>query len=296
MSDSIFFSFSFADGINQFVTWLVQDYGDGFHRITEVLLSHLLVPIERFLLSVPPLLMLLAIAALAYHGTRRKTVSVLIVAGLYLIGCLGLWEKLMQTLALMTVATLLTIAIGVPLGIMMSRSKTLRWVLVPVLDVMQTLPTFVYLIPVLMLFGLGKVPAIFATVIYALPPLVRLTDLGIRQVDGDLLEAAKSFGTTSWQLLLGVQLPLARPSIMAGINQSIMMALAMVVIASMIGSRGLGEDVLAGINNMDMGKGMQSGLAIVILAIVIDRISQAYGQDGRLKQALRRKKQTGAKA
>ncbi|SCK24815.1 proline/glycine betaine ABC transporter permease [Vogesella sp. LIG4] len=296
MPDSIFFSFSFADSINQFVTWLVQAYGDGFHQVTGVLLSNLLVPLEKFLLSIPPLLMLLAVGALCYHGTRRKGITVLMVTGLYLIGCLGLWDKLMQTMALMIVATLLTIAIGVPLGIMMSRSKALRWVLVPVLDIMQTLPTFVYLIPVLMLFGLGKVPAIFATVIYALPPLVRLTDLGIRQVDGDLLEAARSFGTTSWQLLLGVQLPLARPSIMAGVNQSIMMALAMVVIASMIGSRGLGEDVLAGINNMDMGKGMQSGLAIVILAIVIDRISQAYGQDGRLKKALRRKKLSGAKA
>ncbi|PXX50623.1 ABC transporter permease [Aquitalea magnusonii] len=292
----IFLQFSFADSINQFVSWLVREYGDLFHQLTAVLLTTLLVPLEQALLALPPLLVLLTVAVLCYHGTRRKGVTALMVAGLYLIGCLGLWDKLMQTLALMVVATVLTMLVGVPLGIMMSRSQRLRWLLVPVLDVMQTLPTFVYLIPVLMLFGLGKVPAIFATVIYALPPLVRLTDLGIRQVDGDLLEAARSFGTTRWQLLFGVQLPLARPSIMAGVNQSIMMALAMVVIASMIGSRGLGEDVLAGINNMDMGKGMQSGLAIVILAIVIDRISQAYGQDGRLKKALRLKKTAGATA
>ncbi|WP_024302538.1 proline/glycine betaine ABC transporter permease [Pseudogulbenkiania sp. MAI-1] len=286
----IFFSFSFADTINQFVTWLVQDYGDSFHHITELLLSYLLVPLERGLIALPPALVLAGVAGLSYHATRRLGISALLVVALYLIGCLGLWDKLMQTLALMMVSTLLTVLLGVPLGIWMSRSKGLRLALAPVLDVMQTLPTFVYLIPVLMLFGLGKVPAIFATVIYALPPLVRLTDLGIRQVDGEVQEAACSFGTTYWQLLFGVQLPLARPSIMAGINQSVMMALAMVVIASMIGSRGLGEDVLAGINNMDMGKGMQAGIAIVILAIVIDRISQAYGQDGRMKAMRRRSK------
>ncbi len=296
MSNGIFISFSFADAINNFVTWVVREYGDLFHQVTVLLLTYLLVPLEQGLLALPPLAVLFAVAVIGYAGTLNRTLTLTMVAGLYLIGCLGLWDKLMQTLALMAVSTLLTIAIGVPLGILMSRSRRLRWCLVPVLDVMQTLPTFVYLIPVLMLFGLGKVPAVFATVIYALPPLVRLTDLGIRQVDGDLLEAARSFGTTHWQLLFGVQLPLARPSIMAGVNQSIMMALAMVVIASMIGSRGLGEDVLAGINNMDMGRGMQSGLAIVILAIVIDRISQAYGQDGRLKKSLRLKKTAGAKA
>jgi hypothetical protein len=147
-----------------------------------------------------------------------------------------------------------------------------------------------WLIPVLMLFGLGKVPAVLATVIYALPPLVRLTDLGIRQVDVEVVEASKSFGSTPWQLLKDVKLPLARPSIMAGLNQSVMMALAMVVIASMIGSRGLGEDVLSGINNMDMGRGLQGGFSIVILAVVIDRITQAYGKGRRERQALRNNK------
>ncbi|MCY1304275.1 Glycine betaine transport system permease protein OpuAB [compost metagenome] len=181
----------------------------------------------------------------------------------------------------MLLSTFLTILVGVPMGIWMSRSRLLRMVLGPVLDMMQTLPTFVYMIPVLMLFGLGKVPAILATVIYALPPLVRLTDLGIRQVPSDMIEAGQAFGCTRGQLLFRVQLPLARQSIMAGVNQSIMMALAMVVIASMIGARGLGEDVLAGINNLDIGKGMQAGLAIVILAIVIDRISQAFGRSKR---------------
>ncbi|EMO3441612.1 ABC transporter permease subunit, partial [Pseudomonas aeruginosa] len=148
----------------------------------------------------------------------------------------------------------------------------------PLLDIMQTMPSFVYLIPVLMLFGLGKVPAIFATVIYAAPPLIRLTDLGIRQVDSEVMEAVNSFGANRWQQLFGVQLPLALPSIMAGINQTTMMALSMVVIASMIGARGLGEDVLVGIQTLNVGKGLEAGLAIVILAVVIDRITQAYGR------------------
>jgi glycine betaine/proline transport system permease protein len=170
----------------------------------------------------------------------------------------------------------------------------MRRVLLPVLDIMQTLPSFVYLIPVLMLFGLGKVPAILATIIYALPPLIRLTDLGIRHVDADVVEAARAFGTTRWQLLVNVQLPLARPSIMAGINQTTMMALSMVVIASMIGSRGLGEDVLAGIQTLDIGKGMQAGIAIVILAIVIDRISQGYGQDRRTRRLVAQRRRAKA--
>jgi glycine betaine/proline transport system permease protein len=195
---------------------------------------------------------------------------------------------------LMLVATVLSVSLGVPLGILTPRSAWLRRVLLPTLDVMQTLPSFVYLIPVLMLFGLGKVPAILATIIYALPPLIRLTDLGIRHVDSEVVEAARAFGTTRWQLLVNVQMPLARPSIMAGINQTTMMALSMVVIASMIGSRGLGEDVLAGIQTLDVGKGMQAGIAIVILAIVIDRISQGYGQDRRTRRLLALRRQAKA--
>ena len=232
--------------------------------------------------------MLLAVGLLAWHATRRISLAAVLVAMLYLIGTFGLWSKLMQTLALVIIATALTLLIGIPFGIWMARSRLLRRLLLPVLDVMQTLPTFVYLIPILMLFGLGKVPAIFATVVYALPPLIRLTYLGIRQVDHDVAEAAWSFGATRWQLLIGVQLPLARPSIMAGINQATMMALSMVVIASMIGARGLGEDVLQGIQTLDTGTGLQAGLAIVILAIVIDRISQAYGLTPRQRAALKR--------
>lgn len=288
--NSIFFDLSFVDQVNSAVMGFVASHGDAFHDVTKILLVHFLVPLEKFLVGLHPMAVLLATAALTWHALRRWSMVLALVAGLYLIGCFGLWDKLMQTLALMMVATTLTVIIGLPMGIWMSTSPRLRRVLEPVLDVMQTLPTFVYLIPVLMLFGLGKVPAVLATVIYALPPLVRLTDLGIRQVDVEVVEASKSFGSTPWQLLKDVKLPLARPSIMAGLNQSVMMALAMVVIASMIGSRGLGEDVLSGINNMDMGRGLQGGFSIVILAVVIDRITQAYGKGRRERQALRNNK------
>jgi glycine betaine/proline transport system permease protein len=293
--DSIFVDLTIAEAVNAAVMKFVAANGDFFHDITLVLLTGFLVPLEKLLLGIPPWALLFAVAALAWHALRRPGIVVALVLGLYLIGCFGLWDKLMQTVALMLVSTTLTLVIGLPLGIWMSGSPRLRKVLEPVLDVMQTLPTFVYLIPVLMLFGLGKVPAVLATVIYALPPLVRLTDLGIRQVDKEVVEAARSFGVTRWQLLLDVHLPLARPSIMAGLNQAVMMALAMVVIASMIGSRGLGEDVLSGINNMDMGRGLQGGMAIVILAVVIDRISQAYGK-GRRERAAMLNKPTGSAA
>ncbi|MFM6989775.1 MAG: ABC transporter permease [Rhodoferax sp.] len=288
--NSIFLDLSLVDEINSAVMSFVATYGDNFHNITRFLLINFLVPLEKFLVGSPPAAILIAIAVLAWHALRRWQTVVALVAGLYLIGCFGLWEKLMQTLALMLVSTSLTVLLGLPLGIWMSASHRLRRMLEPVLDVMQTLPTFVYLVPVLMLFGLGKVPAVLATVIYALPPLIRLTDLGIRQVDKEVVEASRSFGATPWQLLVSVNLPLARPSIMAGLNQAVMMALAMVVIASMIGSRGLGEDVLSGINNMDMGRGLQGGFSIVILAVVIDRITQAYGKSRRERQALRQEK------
>ena len=289
--DGFFIDLNVAEYINSGVMAFVQAYGDHFSAFTKWLLTNWLVPIEKGLLALPPALVLAVVAALTWHASRRWGLAVFLTASLYLIGCFGMWDKLMQTVALMSVATVLTVLLGMPLGIWMASSQRLRQLLTPLLDVMQTLPTFVYLVPVLMLFGLGKVPAIFATVIYALPPLVRLTDLGIRQVDAEVQEAARSFGLTRWQLLYSVQLPLARPSIMAGLNQAVMMALAMVVIASMIGARGLGEDVLAGINNMDMGRGLQGGLAIVILAVVIDRITQAYGSGRRERAALLKRKE-----
>ncbi len=201
------------------------------------------------------------------------------------IGVLGLWEKAMQTLALMLVATFLSVLFGIPMGIFMACSDRLRAILLPVLDAMQTMPSFVYLMPALLLFGLGKVPAIFATVVYAVAPVIRLTDLGIRLVDREVVEASEAFGATPAQRLLGVTLPLALPTIMAGINQTTMMALSMVVVASMIGARGLGEEVLLGIQRLDVGRGAVAGLAIVLLAIVMDRITQSYGRRIRAYQS-----------
>ncbi|UVL06093.1 proline/glycine betaine ABC transporter permease [Pseudomonas sp. B21-047] len=269
--------FSFAERVNQLVDWLVLNYGDHLRSVSDQLLQ-LLVSLENVLRLLPWWALLLLVGLLAWHASRSVLRSVAMVALLALIGVLGLWDKLLQTLALVLVSTGLCVLVGVPLGILLASRPLARRLLMPVLDVMQTLPAFVYLIPVLMLFGLGKVPAVFATLIYALPPLVRLTDLGLRQIDPSLLQAAHGLGANRWQRLQRIALPLALPSIMAGLNQSVMMALSMVVVASMIGARGLGEDVLAGIQTLNVGQGVEAGLAIVALAMVIDRISQAYGQ------------------
>lgn len=270
-------SWPLGESISSVVDWLVINYGDTFEHAANSLL-YVLVNIEKALRSIPWWVVILTAAGIAYHASKRASLCIAIIAALLVIGMLGLWEQAMQTLALMFVATTFAVLIGIPIGIVLSTSKAVRRVILPLLDAMQTLPSFVYLIPALMLFGLGKVPAIFATVIYAAPPVIRLTDLGIRLVDKEIMEAARAFGATRKQQLLGVQIPLALPNIMAGINQTTMMALSMVVIASMIGARGLGEQVLLGIQRLDVGQGAEAGIAIVALAIVFDRITQAYGQ------------------
>ncbi|WP_370246233.1 ABC transporter permease [Candidimonas sp. SYP-B2681] len=277
----MFPQWSGAAWINRQVTELVQAYGGAFRRVSDFMLTAILLPVERIMQKIPPWLFLAFVAVLSWHATRKPLATVLYVSGLFAIGLFGLWDKLIQTFSLVLVSTAISVVVGIPIGVIAARLRFLRRLLIPVLDVMQTLPSFVYLIPVLMLFGLGKVPALFATVIYAVPPLIRLTILGLRQVDPNVTEAAQAFGVTRWQMLTKVTLPLARPSIMAGINQTTMMALGMVVVASMIGARGLGEDVLAGIQTLDVGRGLQAGLAIVILAIVMDRITQAYGRPRR---------------
>ena len=221
---------------------------------------------------------------LAWFGVRKIWFALACGAGLFLIGAFGLWGALIDTFALLIVSVLVTVVIGIPIGIAMSGSKILRKIVTPILDVMQTMPSFVYLIPVLMLFGIGKVPALFATIIYALPPLIRLTTLGITQVNHEMVEAGRSFGSTHLQLLIWIKLPQALPSIMAGINQAVMMSLSMVVLASMIGAPGLGEDVLQSIQTLNIGQGLQAGTAIVIVAIIIDRITQAFGQGKRARQ------------
>lgn len=270
-------SLPLAEWVERAVDWLVVEHGDLFEAASGALLA-VLVQIERLLRGLPWWLVVAAVAGLAWHASRRWTLALGLAAAMFLIGLLGLWDPAMQTLALMLVSTGLAVAIGLPAGIVMSRSAALRRLVLPLLDAMQTLPSFVYLIPALMLFGLGKVPAVFATVIYAVPPVVRLTDLGLRLVDREVLEAARAFGASRRQQLLGVQLPLALPNILAGVNQTTMMALSMVVVASMIGARGLGEEVLLGVQRLDVGRGAEAGVAIVALAIALDRITQTYGR------------------
>ena len=269
-------------GVNGFLDWLVAQHGDAFEAAAGMLLKPL-VALEQGLRLVPPWIAILIVAALAFAATRRAVPTLAITGCLYLVGCLGLWEQAMQTVAILSVAVALAVAIGLPVGIVSARSAWLRAGITPLLDLMQTIPSFVYLIPAAMLFGLGKVPAIVATVIYATPPLIRLTDLGLRQVDRQLTEAAKVLGANRWQVLRQVQLPLALPSIMQGVNQTTMMALGMVVIASMIGARGIGETVLLGLQRADSGQGAVGGLGIVLLAIVFDRITQGFGNRPRTK-------------
>ena len=263
--------------VNRFVDWLGVNYGDAFEAFADSLLT-ILVWLEQILRGTPWWIVVIAVAVIGFHASRNWKIAAGLAIAMVAIGSLGLWDKAMQTLALMIVATSFSVIIGVPVGIAMAMSNRLRAVMLPILDTMQTMPSFVYLIPALMLFGLGKVPAILATVIYAAPPVIRLTDLGIRLVDAEVLEASRSFGASRKQILWKVQLPLALPNIMAGINQTTMMSISMVVIASMIGARGLGEQVLMGIQRLDVGAGMEAGIAIVLLAVVFDRIGQAYGR------------------
>ena len=263
--------------IDTFVDHLVTQYADTLEALSKPFL-HVLVWLEQLLRSAPWWAVVLVVVVLAYAVGRRIGLAVGMGALLCVIGVLGLWDAGMQTLALMIMATGLSVLIGIPLGVLTARMNWLRGIMMPVLDVMQTMPSFVYLIPVVMLFGLGKIPAIIATVIYAVPPLIRLTDLGIRLVDREVLEAARAFGASPRQQLFGVQLPLALPNIMAGLNQTTMMALSMVVIASMIGARGLGYEVLLGINRLEVGRGLLAGLGIVVLAVLFDRITQSYGR------------------
>ncbi len=266
-----------ARSVNEGIRYAVIEHGETFESISDTLLV-LLIFIEKNLRAVPAPLFIVGVMLLAYAAGRRIKLSIGVGLGLYLVGCLGLWDQAIQTIAIMLVAVFLSLLLGLPIGIISARSRRFQAVLSPILDLMQTIPSFVYLIPAAMLFGLGKVPAILATIIYAMPPLIRLVDLGIREVDAEVVEAGKAFGASRWKILTGIQIPLALPAIMQGINQTMMMSLAMVVIASMIGARGLGETVLMGLQRNDAGLGLIGGMAIVVLAIVFDRITQASGQ------------------
>jgi glycine betaine/proline transport system permease protein len=252
-------------------------YGDSIENFFQPL-QYFLIQSERFMTNTPWPIILLLIALIAWFATRSWRIVISSVVTLLVIGYFDMWDDTMKTISMILVCTILSIVLGIPIGIAMSRSDRLQSWINPILDVMQTMPSFVYLIPVVMLLGIGKVPGLIAVVVYAIPPMIRLTNLGIRQVDRDVLEAADAFGSSSWQKLKNVQMPLALPTIMAGINQTIMMALAMVVIASMIGVQGLGQPVLKAIANQYFTLGVFNGLAIVGIAIIFDRISQAYGK------------------
>ena len=265
--------------VNDAVAAVVAKNGAAFRAASHAALG-LIVLIDNTLALIPWWLLIALFMALAWLGSRRPVLTAAVGLLMLAVGMLGLWGLMLQTLTLMLIASELALLVGLPVGILAAKSRGLRAVIFPTLDIMQTMPSFVYLIPALMLFGLGKVPAILATVIYAIPPMIRLTALGIEQVPAEITEAATAFGVTPAQMLLTVELPLARPSIMAGVNQTIMLALSMVVVASMIGARGLGEQVLNGIQSLDVGQGLEAGIGIVILAVVLDRITQGFGARG----------------
>jgi glycine betaine/proline transport system permease protein len=264
------------DWTNDVVDALVVVAAPLFEGMSSMVLRALFA-IESALVWLPWWLLVLAVGALMWHAAGRRLLpAVLAAVALVLVGTFGLWEQAMTTLALMVVATVIAVGMGVPLGIAAARARRFRTALRPVLDVMQTMPSFVYLVPVVMLFGLGNVSAVFATVVYAIAPVVKLTDLGLRSVDVSLIEAAESAGASEFQTLWLVRFPLALPTVMAGVNQTIMLALSMVVLASMIGARGLGQEVLRGLQRGDVGVGLEAGLSIVVLAIIIDRMTALY--------------------
>ena len=236
-----------------------------------------LAAVRDGLLWLPPIVLVVLLAVLAWRvsGIRLGIVTALT---MLFIGMLGLWEDTMVTLSMVLSSVVFCALVGIPLGIMAGRSDRFESMLRPVLDAMQTTPAFVYLVPIVMLFSIGDVAGVLATIVFALPPIIRLTSLGIRQVHPELVEAALAFGATGWQVLTRVQIPLALPTIMAGLNQTIMMALSMVVIAALIGAGGLGAPVVLGLNTLDIGLATIGGLSIVLVAIVLDRITQSLGQ------------------
>lgn len=258
------------------VDWLVSNYRE-FFQILKVPVEISLEGLQWLFATLPPFVVILifAFAAWRYAGKR---VTVFTVLSFILIGYLGLWEDTMTTLAMVICSVVFCAVVGIPLGIMAGRSDRFEMILRPFLDAMQTTPAFVYLIPVVMLFSIGTVSGILATIVFALPPIIRLTNLGIRQVHPELVEAAIAFGATPWQVLRKVQFPLAMPSVMAGLNQTIMMALSMVVIAALIGAGGLGNPVVQGLNTLEIGLATIGGLSIVLLAMVLDRVTQGVAK------------------
>ena len=270
------FRIPIRDWVSDAVRYLQVQFGpffDAFSDAVQAVIGSLLAGFEWL-----PVLVLIGVLAAVTALLGGWRIGLFALLGLLLVENIGLWQPFLQTLALVVTAQLLIVLVGLPLGILAASSDSFERVLRPILDFMQTMPAFVYLIPAVMFFGIGLVPGVVATFVFAIPPLVRLVSLGIRQVPVDLVEAADAFGSTAWQKLVKVEMPVARPSIMAGLNQSIMLNLSMVVIAGMIGARGLGAEVLRGIQRLNVGQGFEAGLAVVILAIVLDRVTASFGR------------------
>jgi glycine betaine/proline transport system permease protein len=261
--------------IEQFINWLTLHFSTLFHVIKVVVES--IVNSVEWILMFPPFYIIIALIAFLAWKRTGWGLMLFTLLGLTLIWGMGYWAQTMATLALILSAAFIALLMGIPLGIWAAKTPLAGKLIRPVLDLMQTMPAFVYLIPAVLFFGLGKVPGAFATVIFAMPPAVRLTTLGISQVPKDIVEATRSFGATPRQLLFKVELPLALPTILAGVNQTIMMALSMVVISAMIAAGGLGEVVLKGITQLKIGLGFEGGIAVVILAVILDRITQSFG-------------------
>lgn len=256
-----------------FISDNFQGFFDEIQSTTESMMNF----VTDLLLSIPAIIVILLIAVLAFFAMKKKFgLVVFTVVGLLFIYNQQLWDELMNTVTLVLFASIISIVLGVPLGIIMSKSKTFESIMKPILDFMQTMPGFVYLIPAVAFFGIGIVPGVFASIIFSIPPTIRFTNLAIQQVPKELIEASESFGSTGFQKLFNVELPLAKSTIMAGINQTVMLALSMVVIASMIGAEGLGVKVLQAVQRAEVGSGFVAGLALVIFAIIIDRLTQSF--------------------
>ncbi|THE09987.1 proline/glycine betaine ABC transporter permease [Bacillus timonensis] len=265
-----------ASWVDIFVDWLVSNFEFLFEGIAAGLEGF----VEGIVLGlgfIPSFLLTIILGAVAWKICNWK-IALFTLIGLFLIDNLGYWDNMLQTIALVLTSVGISVIIGIPLGIWASQSKTVGNIVIPILDFMQTMPAFVYLLPAIFFFNIGVVPGVVASVIFAMPPTIRLTILGITQVPKDLIEATEAFGSTTKQRLIKVQIPLAKPTIMAGINQSIMLALSMVVIASMVGAPGLGADVYRAVTQLQTGTGFEAGLAIVIVAIILDRITQNIGK------------------
>lgn len=264
-----------GDFVEFLVKWIEAHFGSGLDLLSDKL-DFLITALKDILLFLPPELFILVLSLFAYFAAKRNTRMALGTAvGFLLILNMELWELSMQTFALVLSSAFLTLLIGIPMGILCAKSELLYRLTRPLLDLMQTMPSLVYLIPVMIFFGLGNVPGMIATIVFAMPPAIRLTNLGIRQIPKELIEVSEAFGSTGLQKLLKVELPVALPTIMAGVNQCIMLSLSMVVIASMIGARGLGYQVLFGLQRVEIGLGFEAGLGIVIIAVVLDRVTQS---------------------